>query len=311
MDLGALLEEEHMPHCIMAVAYGSGAVPQAGYENADKPMLDLILVVEDPENWHRENLASNASHYSALALGGAAFVAQVQRTTAGVYYNTLIPMRGSGNVGRLMKYGVVGRADLEKDLNEWTWLYLSGRLHKPVLMAPFDESETLSAALEGNLISALKASLLLLPEEFSREQLYMEVAGLSYGGDFRMLFGENPDKVINIVRPNLPRFEKLFSPALEDLSSFCNWGGAAGSARQDMSPSARYFLSSTLPISVRPGVDNFSAEALRAQLRAVVRKSSAVQSAKGAATAGPLKSAQYSGAKVAKWASWWARRLKG
>lgn len=36
--------------------------------------------------------------------------------------------------------------------------------------------------IEENLVSAAKASMLLLPERFSAEELYTTVAGLSYTG---------------------------------------------------------------------------------------------------------------------------------
>ena len=61
-------------------------------------------------------------------------------------------------------------------------------------------------ATKQNLQNALRAAMLMLPERFSEEDLYLKIAGLSYRGndmvyvgDFRMVFGENPHKVFNIV----------------------------------------------------------------------------------------------------------------
>lgn len=43
-------------------------------------------------------------------------------------------------------------------------------------------SEQASPMIESNLISAVQASLLLLPERFGAQELYTTVAGLSYTG---------------------------------------------------------------------------------------------------------------------------------
>lgn len=41
----------------------------------------------------------------------------------------------------------------------------------------------MATAMQDNLLSAVKASLLLMPERFSAEELYSTVAGLSYTGE--------------------------------------------------------------------------------------------------------------------------------
>ena len=93
-------------------------------------------------------------------------------------------------MGITIKYGVISTAALLEDLNEWTTLYVSGRLHKPVrlLMEPSGEySAALSQALRMNLHHALRVSALLLPERFDEMQLFSTIAGLSYTGDVRMV----------------------------------------------------------------------------------------------------------------------------
>lgn len=242
--LSRLVENEMFPQVQLALAYGSGALLQKGYDQIagqglyagrEAPMLDLILAVKDPVSWHRENLERNPHHYTwAARVAGADRIAKVQcRTTAGVYYNTLIPMRNVKARGRLMKYGVVAMRDLQDELLSWRWMYLAGRLHKPVLFsnnispatkfakhsyhsrASGDLDVDIEEALQENLVAAIRMALLLLPEKFNQMDFYMTIAGLSYGGDFRMAFGENPDKVRNIVAPNLAKFEKLYRPILE------------------------------------------------------------------------------------------------
>ena len=55
-------------------------------------MLDLIFVVDDAKTWHRDNLARNPHHYSFVHSLGVNAVASIQRASAGVYYNTLVPL---------------------------------------------------------------------------------------------------------------------------------------------------------------------------------------------------------------------------
>ena len=53
-------------------------------------MLDMIFAVDEPVNWHHENLKMNWSHYSALKYLGPKWITRVQECTAGVYYNPLV-----------------------------------------------------------------------------------------------------------------------------------------------------------------------------------------------------------------------------
>lgn len=93
-------------------------------------------------------------------------------------------------------------------------MYVSGRMHKPVRIVVCSSSSILAASRE-NLRHALRTALLLLPASFTAEQLFVTIAALSYTGDFRMVFGEHPDKVRNIVTKSMPLFYALYMPVIK------------------------------------------------------------------------------------------------
>lgn len=67
-------------------------------------------------------------------------------------------------------------------------------------------------AQQVNLTSALRTALLLLPPQFSQQELYEKITSLSYSGDPRMTVGENPAKVANIVSAQMEQFHTLYEP---------------------------------------------------------------------------------------------------
>uniref|UniRef100_A0A182Y5D4 Phosphatidate cytidylyltransferase, mitochondrial n=1 Tax=Anopheles stephensi TaxID=30069 RepID=A0A182Y5D4_ANOST len=198
-------------------AYGSGVKQQLGYESvrSKRNMIDLIYVVDNAHRWHTANLDQNFEHYSGMRLLGGDVIAKYQETFgARVYFNTLVQIPDEDVI---IKYGVVSTKDLLEDLTDWRCLYLAGRLHKPVEIIRNASSSKIQNAIEQNLRSAVHAALLLLPEKFTEFELYRAISNLSYSGDFRMIFGENKDKVNNIVRPQLENFRNLYSASFEDF----------------------------------------------------------------------------------------------
>lgn len=71
------------------------------------------------------------------------------------------------------------------DLTNWNTFYLAGRLQKPTVVIRDDARVYL--ANQNNLRNAVCIALLNLPQQFSEEDLFLEIAGLSYKGDFRMV----------------------------------------------------------------------------------------------------------------------------
>lgn len=317
----------HFPEELsLAFAYGSGVFRQAGPNSDQKnAMLDFVFTVDDPVVWHAENMKKNWSHYSFLKALGPRIISSIQNNYgAGVYYNPLITCDG-----RLIKYGVISTSVLIQDLLNWDNLYIAGRLQKPVKIVAMSENSALRAALDRNLRSALTAAFLVLPESFSEEELFIEIAGLSYSGDFRMVVGEEKAKVLNIVKPNLAHFRELYGSILQESPQVV-YKSQQGRLEIDKSPEGQFTQLLTLPKTLQqqinrimdpPGRNRDVEETLlqvahdpdcghvvRLGISAIVRPSSIRQSIKGIFTAGVKKSVVYSSLKLHKMWKGWLRR---
>jgi translocator assembly and maintenance protein 41 len=113
---------------------------------------------------------------------------------------------------------------LIEDLTHWQYLYAAGRLHKPVyeVTAESNSKEVIEIkeAMQRNFTFAAVVSFLLLPEKFSKIELYKTISRLSYIGDIRLKVAESPNKINNIVEgdPNtLAEFEKIYGRSLAML----------------------------------------------------------------------------------------------
>ncbi|KAL9005689.1 MAG: hypothetical protein Q9188_001548 [Gyalolechia gomerana] len=260
-----------------AFAYGSGVFPQtalgsksaatvhphpspaiSSMQGGQGKMIDFIFGVTYTQHWHSLNLQQHRDHYSAIGSLGSSLVSRLQdKYGAGVYFNPYVTVNGT-----LIKYGVVNLDTLCRDLSEWDTLYLAGRLQKPVKILRDDPRVRLANQI--NLISAVRTALLLLPSEFTEQELYGTIAGLSYLGDPRMaLPAENPNKVANIVNYQLPNFRRLYAPLIENLPNVAFHDPRCSSSdwmddpdinatlAQDMDPKRRGNMVRRLPRSFR------------------------------------------------------------
>ncbi|CAD6890418.1 unnamed protein product [Tilletia controversa] len=246
-----------------AFAYGSGVFPQvqAGPEHAVRPlasrsepqkgkMVDLILAVNHPQHWHAMNMQHFPQHYSRMArLAGAGYLLRkVQHAGAGVWYHPYVQLNGE-----LAKYGVIDIDRLCKDLLDWDTLYVSGRMHKPVALLLSHPRVRL--AQQVNLSSALRTSLLLMPETFSEVELFTRIASLSYTGDFRMQVpgAENVNKVRNIVLGQRHSFRRLYGGLIRSLGTLEVREGREDRflLRQENSPQRRLEHLIRLPLNLR------------------------------------------------------------
>lgn len=275
--------------------------------------------VFDPfQRFHTENLKKNPSHYSYVKLSGARFISRINDLPAYVYYNTGVRIDD-----QLLKYGVISKDRLISDLLDWDVLYIAGRMHKPISYLMDTDSEV-NIAQDINLRSALHAALLTLPETFSLQELFFRITRLSYDGDFRMIFGEDKNKVANIVKPAMKEFEAIYSPLLISMPTV-EWCSGSSQVHQDLSQAARLHHLELLPKSIqhhliskwRPGENrhkdvedvlksiarnpsSLCADVVHRSVQAVVRISAIKQSLKGLVTCGPLTAFMYAATKIGK-----------
>lgn len=326
VDGGSIETEvlEAFPEVDLAFAYGSGAVRQGSYDydagimsgDVELPMLDIIFAVEDSEAWHKANKKRHGDHYTSIIDLKPSQIATVQKDIgARVWFNAMVPLpavTGTVNAGkRLLKYGVVETSDLRRDLLEWEVLYVAGRLHKPVQL--LKSTEDLDLCMDANRDYAVHTALSMLPSRFSEQDLFMMIASLSYTGDPRMLIGENPQKVRNLVEPIMPAYRDLYQGNLNKVdSNLLRSSDVAGrrSFLLDNSSEARKFLQHHLPRSIStllpPAIargtttDSVRQEQIRGILSTVVSRSATAQTAKGLFTVGATKSLVYAAQKIAK-----------
>ncbi|KAI7904619.1 mitochondrial matrix Mmp37 [Cokeromyces recurvatus] len=289
-------------------------------------MIDFIFGVSHPGHWHALNIQQNPHHYSGIRLFGSSAVSLLQeKIGAGVYFNPYVQVNGMN-----VKYGVVSIDKLCKDLIDWETLYLAGRMHKPVKILRDDARVRL--ANQVNLTEAIRVALLTLPENFTERELFERIAGISYKGDFRMIIGENPNKIENIVSSQMENFHRLYFGLLDDLPNIAILN--QGRLQQNYNPRFRGLMIKKLPKTLYDKVikehlkhvskNNIQipedktllyeqvaqSEALNkyieSSLKEIIARTAITQSVKGIFTAGTIKTVRYAGEKLQKW--WTAKK---
>lgn len=197
-----ILDKFSKEKILFCFGYGSGVIQQKGISMENK-MIDLIFVVEDSFEFHKENLKLNSNHYSFLKHFGLNTILYFQKNYGGkIYYNTLIKIDNFE-----IKYGIIDFKDFERDLMEWETFYLAGRLQKPIkILIPNEKVEKL---IKINLERA-KTFVVKEFDPKTEKELYEKITSLSYNGDIRMGVAEDKNKIENIVQGNLQGFQELY-----------------------------------------------------------------------------------------------------
>jgi translocator assembly and maintenance protein 41 len=283
-----------------AAAYGSAIYPSS---NTRSQMLDLIIVPDiDIAQWHSQHMNSHPSDYAWIPrfVPGAAI--WLQNASAGVFYNPYIQVFEQQQK-LLVKYGVVTSRRLCQDLEDWTDLYLAGRLQKPVEVIV--ESQEIDSRIEVNRMNALRLMVKLLPNNvrIAEVDVYTQIAKLSYMGDVRFtLNAEQPTKAQEIVRRNFEAFKGVYRPLLSRLQE--EEKGALLVSEDDFSVlKTDQFIGiefENLPRNLRQKLFASSHYDISQCLHEIVRQSSISQSFKGILTGGIIRSARYIVEKLGK-----------
>ncbi|KFG49760.1 matrix protein MMP37 [Toxoplasma gondii p89] len=196
----------------------------ASSSTTSSSLRDYLLLVPASavKAFHEENLRINPHHYSwVFRLSGSKAIERYQRLGHGVevFYNTLVRLPPDG---QLAKYGVTAIEDLQAELTEWTSLFFSGRLQKPVHFFSPKGSYVTEAPfwkhLQENRLNALRVALLLQRKAvFPFVDVLYAICGLSYTGDIRMAFVENPRKISNMVAGQTIQLFSLYYPLLTHI----------------------------------------------------------------------------------------------
>ena len=208
---------ENRPDVVAAYAYGSKVFKQENAKTSNS-LIDLIFVVDDMKKWHEENKKENPKDYSMI--GSWYFenapVEKLKGNTDVAYISDI------EENGLRFKFGTIEYQDLLLDLQTWRHFYIPARFQKT--LNPIIEDIELTRA---NLINRKKALLVASylqsgPSSLmvTKKNLYNQLVGLSYMGDPRMVLGETPDKVKNIVNGSFDEFCDMYpldTSYLQDL----------------------------------------------------------------------------------------------
>lgn len=284
------------PKVKAAYGYGSGVFKQTGYTEKDKPQIDLILVVRDLKQWHLENMRKNPHDYSFMGKLYYKYASiNSLKGKTGITYLSNIEENGS-----VYKFGTIEEKDLLKYLNTWESFYIPGRFQKRIL--PIIESEKISDMNQKNRENVLLTALLTLPDSKNNLiDVYTQICGLSYLGDTRMKFAENPRKVLNIVEGSYDSFLEIYGKGNSYFTV---------NKKNEVKIDYKKLLSDIhkLPICLyqylEKNIEEYNIEEVRKKILAYFTElnklESSKQTIKGLWTNGPVRSIQYAFQKVLK-----------
>lgn len=204
---------DNRPEAVGIYGYGSGVFKQATHDvKKVTPQTDIIFIVDDIKNWHQENMRENQQDYSLM--GRIHFNRNNIHKLKGLNHITYL-----SNIyenGYYFKYGVIEIEDFLRGLGTWDSIFVAGRFHKPVL--EIKSTDEIRENINYNRKCALMIACLFCDSVTNITEIYRRISSLSYAGDARMMFAENPNKVNNIVTGSFDQFVLTY-PLDEDYIS--------------------------------------------------------------------------------------------
>ena len=213
---------KRFPRLSSVFAYGSAVFPQSTKPGADA-MTDLLFVVQDARQWHRDNMTMNPSDYSQFArkMLRADGVVVVQEWPGGMWFNA-----GCVVGGVLCKYGVVSVGRAVDDLVNWRDFTFAGRLQKPVICMSSSCGDIVELNDRVNRPSALLHSLSNhinnRRSSVTWNRVLSDIVGLSYKYDVRMLIAEDRRKVERIVEHQFDALRDIYTQSCAVLQVPCD-----------------------------------------------------------------------------------------
>ena len=283
---------------IAAFGYGSGIFKQAGYTLQKKPMIDTIFIVENPHLWHKENMKKNPSDYSLSGrIALKYFDLNAVKSTTGVTYQSNISFQHS-----TFKYGIIGKKRfMDSMMGNWEHFFIQGRFQKPIYTI-FSNDEIDKAIQENRDLAIYIALLTLKKHKPNILDLYHQICSLSYRGDIRMLFAENPNKVRNIIQGSFDSFIEMYGTendyfyTKENGELVIDYSLLYGSLALLPDTLYKYLMQKGYSINQPKHIANV----LEDKMSKINKRDSIIQPIIGIITVGPIKSISYLSEKIKK-----------
>ena len=219
-DVGGFIGSDQI---IGKYGYGSGVFEQVGQDKDVIPQKDVMVVYEgDPVKFYEHLFKKFPNDFLNGRLLKWDHQTRVQKHVEAeqkggkMFFVPYVKVKDRNGVEHTTKIGFISKENAIKDLLEWDTLIFAGRNHNETCDVVNDQD--LEHAKVENWRSGARAALLLLTDQFTEDELFYTICGLSYIGDKRIERGlEHPDKIKNIVRGSFNGFRENYKDIISDL----------------------------------------------------------------------------------------------